>query len=57
MNGDKVGVPCGCCHAITDGSVCSMPRGGSIESPHPFYVNDGSARADMIAFLTGGSAK
>ena len=28
--GDKVGVACAFCHAITDGSVFSLPKGGSI---------------------------
>ncbi len=28
--GDKVGVSCALCHAITDGSAFSMPNGGSI---------------------------
>lgn len=30
MNGDKVGVSCALCHSVTDGSVFSMPKGGSI---------------------------
>ena len=30
MNGDKVGVSCALCHATTDGSVFSLPKGGSI---------------------------
>lgn len=29
-NGDKSGVSCALCHTITDGSVFSMPNGGSI---------------------------
>ncbi len=29
-NGDKVGVSCALCHAITDGSVLAVPNGGSI---------------------------
>lgn len=29
-NGDKAGVSCALCHTITDGSVFSMPNGGSI---------------------------
>lgn len=29
-HGDKVGVSCALCHTITDGSVFSMPNGGSI---------------------------
>lgn len=28
--GDKVGVSCALCHTITDGSVFSMPNGGSV---------------------------
>lgn len=28
-NGDKVGVTCALCHTITDGSLLSMPNGGS----------------------------
>lgn len=30
MNGDKVGVSCALCHSTTDGSVFSLPKGGSI---------------------------
>lgn len=30
MKGDKVGVSCALCHAMTDGSVISLPNGGSI---------------------------
>lgn len=30
MKGDKVGVSCALCHAITDGSVINLPNGGSI---------------------------
>lgn len=30
MNGDKIGVSCALCHAGTDGSVFSLPKGGSI---------------------------
>ena len=30
MNGDKVGVSCALCHSGTDGSVFSLPEGGSI---------------------------
>ena len=30
MNGDKVGVSCTLCHSGTDGSVFSLPKGGSI---------------------------
>lgn len=30
MNGDKVGVSCALCHSGTDGSVFSLPKGGSI---------------------------
>ncbi len=29
-SGDKVGVSCALCHAITDGSVLNLPKGGSI---------------------------
>lgn len=29
-NGDKVGVSCALCHAITNGAVLSLPNGGSI---------------------------
>ncbi len=30
MNGDKVGASCALCHSMTDGSVLSLPKGGSI---------------------------
>jgi len=30
LNGDKVGASCALCHGITDGSVFSLPGGGSI---------------------------
>lgn len=30
MNGDKVGASCALCHTVTDGSVFSLPKGGSI---------------------------
>ena len=49
MNGDKVGVTCAFCHAVTDGSVFSMPRGGSIgkevDGPTPHFLNLGATFA------------
>ena len=47
--GDKVGVTCAFCHAITDESVYSMPRGGSIgkevDGPTPHFLNLGATFA------------
>jgi len=49
MAGDKVGVSCAFCHSITDGSVFSMPRGGSIgkqiDGPTPHFLNVGATLA------------
>ena len=49
MNGDKVGVSCAFCHAITDGSVFALPRGGSIgkeiDGPTPHFLNVGATLA------------
>ncbi len=43
--GDKVGVACAFCHAITDGSVFAMPTGGSIgheiDGPTPHNLDVG----------------
>ncbi len=48
-SGDKVGVSCAFCHAITDGSVFSMPKGGSIgkevDGPTPHFLNLGATFA------------
>ncbi len=47
--GDKVGVSCALCHAITDGSVASVPNGGSIgkrvDGPTPHTLNVGKILA------------
>ena len=47
--GDKMGVSCAFCHAISDGSVYSMPRGGSIgkqvDGPTPHFLNVGATFA------------
>ena len=47
--GNKVGVTCAMCHAITDGSVFSLPNGGSIgreiDGPTPHFLNVGAALA------------
>ncbi|MDQ3068661.1 MAG: hypothetical protein M3R55_02890 [Acidobacteriota bacterium] len=47
--GDKMGVSCAFCHAITDGSVFSMPKGGSIgrqiDGPTPHFLNVGATFA------------
>ncbi len=49
MAGDKVGVACALCHAVTDGSVFSLPGGGSIgkevDGPVPHTLNVGAAFA------------
>jgi len=49
MAGDKVGVSCAFCHSITDDSVFSMPRGGSIgkhiDGPTPHFLNVGATLA------------
>ncbi len=48
-SGDKVGVSCAFCHAITDGSVFAFPRGGSIgkeiDGPTPHFLNVGATLA------------
>ena len=48
-SGDKVGVACALCHSITDGSVFSLPMGGSIgkviDGPTPHFLNVGAAFA------------
>ena len=47
--GDKMGVACSFCHAITDGSVYQMPKGGSIgkeiDGPTPHFLNLGATFA------------
>jgi len=47
--GDKMGVSCAFCHAITDGSVYSMPKGGTIgrqvDGPTPHFLNVGATFA------------
>lgn len=49
LNGDKVGVACALCHAITDGSAFSLPNGGSIgkqvDGPTPHFLDVGTAFA------------
>ena len=49
MSGDKVGVTCALCHAITNNSVYSMPKGGSIgqeiDGPTPHFLNVGAILA------------
>lgn len=49
LGADKVGVSCAFCHAITDGSVFSMPKGGSIgkqiDGPTPHNLNVGATFA------------
>lgn len=49
MAGDKVGVSCAFCHAITDGSVLAVPQGGSIgkeiDGPTPHFLNVGATLA------------
>ncbi len=48
-NGDKVGVSCAFCHAITDGAAFSLPKGGSIgkeiDGPTPHNLNVGATFA------------
>ncbi|MBA2405907.1 MAG: hypothetical protein H0V66_14115, partial [Bdellovibrionales bacterium] len=45
-NGDKVGVSCALCHAITDASVLNVPKGGSIgaavDGPAVHNINVGA---------------
>ena len=47
--GDKMGVSCAFCHAISDGSVYQMPMGGSIgkqvDGPTPHFLNVGATFA------------
>lgn len=47
--GDKMGVACAFCHAITDGSVYSMAKGGTIgrqvDGPTPHFLNVGATFA------------
>jgi cytochrome c2 len=47
--GDKVGVACAFCHAITDGSTFAMPNGGTIghevDGPTPHTLNVGATFA------------
>ncbi len=47
--GESVGVTCALCHSITDGSVFSMPSGGSIgkrvDGPTNHFLNVGAAVA------------
>ena len=47
--GDKMGVSCAFCHAITDGAVYSMPKGGTIgkqiDGPTPHFLNVGATFA------------
>lgn len=47
--GDKVGVACAFCHAMTDGSVFSLPKGGTIgkvlDGPTPHTLNIGATFA------------
>ncbi|MBN8616195.1 MAG: hypothetical protein J0L92_36735 [Deltaproteobacteria bacterium] len=47
--GDRAGVACAFCHAITDGSVFSIPNGGSIgreiDGPTPHTLNVGATFA------------
>lgn len=49
MSGDKVGVSCAFCHAITDGSVFKIAAGGSIgkeiDGPTPHFLNIGATLA------------
>ena len=49
MKGDRVGVSCAFCHAITDGSTYQMPKGGSIgkeiDGPTPHFLNVGATFA------------
>ncbi len=49
MAGDKVGVACAFCHAVTDGSTFSLPGGGSIghevDGPTPHNLNVGATFA------------
>lgn len=48
-SGDKVGISCAACHAITDGSVLAVPEGGSIgkriDGPTPHTLNVGAILA------------
>ncbi len=48
-SGDKVGVACAFCHAITDGSTFALPHGGSIgkelDGPTPHFLNVGATLA------------
>ncbi len=47
--GDKVGIACAFCHAVTDRSVFSLPNGGSIgkqvDGPTPHFLNVGASLA------------
>jgi cytochrome c2 len=49
LNGDKVGVSCAFCHAVTDGSAFSSLNGGSIgveiDGPTPHFLNLGATFA------------
>lgn len=49
LSGDKVGVSCAFCHAITDGSVFKLATGGSIgkeiDGPTPHFLNVGATLA------------
>jgi hypothetical protein len=49
MAGDKIGVSCAFCHAITDGLVLAVPQGGSIgkeiDGPTPHFLNVGAILA------------
>lgn len=49
MNGDKVGVACAFCHAITDGSTFKLANGGTIghevDGPTPHTLNVGATFA------------
>lgn len=48
-NGDKVGVACAFCHAITDGSTFALPNGGTIghevDGPTPHTLDVGATFA------------
>ena len=48
-NGSKVGVSCVLCHAITNGSVYSMPNGGSIGSEVDGPANHNLAVGKILA--------
>ncbi len=49
QHGDKVGITCALCHTITDGSVYTMPQGGSIghrlDGRTPHFLNVGKLLA------------